>query len=300
MAQDIVPTTEGPSLEALDARLTQEWDERMDGPAAVKTARKILWRVRTSIPDLAGHRKIIDHAMEVLWDRKRFDLAYRLIEVWRVHMIAILDRDPSIDPFEPRARGSITSARLEFRNKNSELAFAHTQLVRRELVAAAGGRAQLAAVVGCPEPSLLGELLCANLAIAIPAGRVLFRKRPVLRAQLLDPLVEEALQILLTGDLPPKYERAHALAIQTLYAIAERGDPADKRILERLERLDEMLRPRHARGQATNKLRDVAIARFNRDAAAETALAEQASDELVRAGLLRHIEVLSERGWWNR
>jgi len=215
-------------------------------------------------------------------------------------MIAILDRDPSIDPFEPRARGSITSARLEFRNKNSELAFAHTQLVRRALIGAAGGRAEFAAVVGCPEPSFLGELLCANLAIAIPAGRVLFRKRPVLRAQLLDPVVDEALQILLTGDLPPKYERTHALVIQTLYAIAERGDLADKRILERLERLDEMLRPRHARGQATKKLRDVAIARFHRDAAAETALAEQASDDLVRAGLLRHVEVLSERGWWSR
>lgn len=289
-----------PTYAEVERRLTLQWDQKLDTKAAVQTANLLQLMLRTSPPDIRKHGPIVAHAAEVLWDTKHLAAARRLVEAWCRQVQDQLARDHTIDPFEPRIRCVILTARLEHRDKQYDLAFANAMLAWRRLQREAGGETALRELLRCPEPTLLGELACAVLAIALPAGRVLLKGRPTLRAQMLDPLVAEALALVSIGDLPPKYERTHALVNQTFFAIGERRNRHDLPTLRRLARLDEMFRPRHARGQSTRRLLDLVFTQIEGSTQDEVRLAETISDDLLRAGLIRHIEALSERGWWRR
>lgn len=301
MARRIIRETKGlPSFNELDADLTGAWDERLDRRAARAAARKIRLKLSTSTPDLVADYPVIAHAAEVLWDTDRIDQSRELVEAWRRRVREILDRRPFIDPFGPLFEAAVLSARLELRANAYEYSFAYALSARRMLMGAAGSREELLGMAGCPDESPLVGYLTANLAIGIPTGRKYCDRRPTLRAQYLEPMIDESLAILFASAIPPSYPRTHALAIQTFYAVAERGRPADEGLLSRLIHLDDLLRPRTSRGQATKQLRDVALSRWAGDAEAEQTITEAAGEILARAGLERHIEALTARGWWSR
>lgn len=298
-SRNTTETQDLPTYAELERRLSAEWEEQLNGPAAIATANLLALKLRTSPPDPSTHRHAIDRAVEALWDNNRIDRARDLVEAWRIQVMAILARSPLIDPFEPRVRGAILTARLEHRAQNYELAFAHANVAYRRILEAAGGEDELRAELECADPNLVGELMCAVLAIGIPSGRVHLQGRPIMRAQFLDPLIRLSLSIAFASDVPPTYERMHAMVVQTLFAIAERRDTRDVDTLTKLARLERHLRPRHARGQATKRLPDLALAQHKGDVAAEEQLTPEISDDLLKAGLYRHIEVLSARGWWS-
>jgi hypothetical protein len=169
--------------------------------------------------------------------------------------------------------------------------FAMTEIRRK-----AGGTEKLMEMLRLGAVNAVLEMHCAALAIALPAGRLHFALRPTLKVQFLDRWIEEA-KLILDRDMPPHLWRIHALVSQAHFALAELPRTLEREEwLDRLERFDDIVRPRHQRGQSTKRLRNVARARFNGDAAWELEEAELARGDL--RFLPRHIEVLNVNGWW--
>jgi hypothetical protein len=296
-----VATTRGfrrlPALERLDRKLTREWDFQADPSGAVATARAMMGILvlRASKLDLARHFWCISHAAEVLWDSQELDDAVRLTELWRQAVISICD-ERELDPTEARIWAAILSARVEHRRRRYDDAviYAHTALA--EIQELTGGRKGIEELLARGAADPVSEMYCAALAIAIPAGRMRFSGHPVWRAQYLDRWISEAL-LLLDRDAPPKLIRIHALVIQTFYALCEEDQSIDNQMwLDRLERFDDLVRPRTARGQATRPLRSVARAGHEGDDDRSKLEAEKARKKL--ANLPRHIEVLTANRWW--
>jgi hypothetical protein len=286
-----------PELERLDRRLTRQWDHRSDPAGAVATARAMLGvlALRASQLDLVRHFWSISHAAEVLWDSNQLDDAVRLVELWRQAVENVCECR-ELDPTEARIWAAILSARVEHRRRRYDdaVSYAHTALA--EIQELAGGRENVEELLAQGGSDFVSEMYCAALAIAIPAGRERFVGHPVWRAQYLDRWVSQAL-LLLDRDAPPKLIRIHALVIQTYFALCDEKESADNtNWLDRLERFDDLVRPRTPRGQETRPLRDVARARHEGD-----------EDRFNRAGgearrslkfLPRHVEVLTAKRWW--
>lgn len=286
-----------PAMERLDRKLTRQWDFQADPKGAVATARAMLGILvlKVSRLDLARHYRCVSHAAEVLWDSKELDDAARLVERWRLAAASICD-ERELDPTEARIWAAILSARLEHRRRRYDHAvkYAHTAL--SEIQELAGGREGIEELLCLGGSDPVSEMYCAALAIAIPAGRMRFRGHPVWRAQYHDRWVSQA-QLLLDRDAPPKLNRVHALVIQLFYALCEEAPSEEiERWLDRLERFDDLVRPRTPRGQETRPLRDVARAQHEGDEERLGRTADEARERLVH--LPRHVEVLTANRWW--
>ncbi|HEY5052099.1 MAG TPA: hypothetical protein VII45_01675 [Solirubrobacterales bacterium] len=291
--------SELPSFDKLDKRLTREWDIGASPARAVETARQFsnLLLLRASSIDLARDLKPVWHAAEVLWDSMEFDDAEILVTRWRKTVVSVAERQ-GIDPTEARIWSAILSAELEHRLRNYGTAVNYARAAMTEIRTLAGGEKNLRRALKLGRVTPVTEMHCAALAIAIPAARVHFAKRPHLRVQFLDRWIDDAL-LILDRDLPPPLLRVHALVIQTYYAIAELSKNDDRVAwLDRLERFDDLVRPRTLRGQKTKRLRGVARARFNGDGELEREEAVAAHRDLV--DMPRHVKALTANGWWPR
>lgn len=286
-----------PDLEALDRKLFQQWELGANRQGAVATAREIAHRLalRSFAIHLEGDFWRISHGAEVLWDNDLVDEARQLVTSWRRLVTRICD-DQGTDPTVPRIWASILSARVEHRARNFGGAVEYAQFAIAETRRAFGAE-ELAEQLRIGAVTPATELYCAALAIAIPAGRLRFGKVPTLRTQILDSWIEDA-QLILAADAPPKLRRAHALVIQTFFALAERRWSRETEAwLRRLVRFDDLIRPRDSRGRQTKPLRDEALARFRgRDEEADR-LREEARRSL--ASLPRHLLALRLNGWWS-
>lgn len=285
-----------PDLQALDLRLCRQWDLGADRPGAVTTARQISGRLALGsfTIDLEADFWCISHAAEVLWDSNLTEEARQLVVRWRRLVTEICD-EREIDPTVPRIWCSILSARVEHRARDFGGAVEYAQFAIAETRRAFGAE-QLAEQLRLGVVTTATELYCAALAIAIPAGRLRFGKVPALRAQILDSWIADA-QLILAADAPPKLRRAHALVIQTFFALAERKWSEETEAwLQRLVRFDDLLRPRNSRGQQTKPLRDEALARFRGQEEEADRLREEARRSL--AFLPRHLLALKLNGWW--
>lgn len=190
-------------------------------------------------------------------------------------------------------------AELEHRRRNFGAAVALADSVLgavRELV---GGREEVEALLRSGKVTPHSQLVCAALAIGIPAARLRFAGRPMMRAQFLDSWIEDAM-LLLRRDLPPKtLRRIHALVIQTYFAIGKSARTDENRFwLDRLEKFDDLVRPSSPRGQETRRLRLMVRAEFEGDLELASAEAEAARVELIN--LPRHRKALEANGWWPR
>lgn len=287
------------SLKRLDRRLRQEWDEGSDRKAAIKTAREaygILIRRGQTI-DLEADFWRVSHAAEVLWDSGHMSEAAALVACWRELVDGVCEQQKVPYPYsEPRIWALILSARLEHRRRNYSNAIEYVNLAMIEIRAMAGDSAHLRATLQDDEATALTEIYAAALAIAIPAGRMYFATRPVLRQQMLVSWIADA-KLILDREEPPELKRAHALTIQTFYAIAEGPKTEEASIwIEHLIRFDDLLRPKTWRGQVTKSLRKIARARFDENKEDELAAARVARSEM--RAMPRHVEVLDSNRWW--
>jgi hypothetical protein len=245
--------------------------------------------------DLVADRKVIWHAAEVLWDSKEFADAAKLVALWR-RTVEKMAKEDGVDSTESRIWVAILSAELEHRRRHYDVAVHYARWALTQIRKLAGGEQEVHRMTELGSMTAITEMQCAALAIAIPAGRVHFRRRPTLRVQYVDHWVEEA-QCILRRDLPPPFLRVHALVIQTYFAIAERRHSQEEaRWLDRLERFDDLVRPKTQRGQATKELRHVARARFEGDGELELTHALKAAEDLEH--LPRHVEALTANEWW--
>lgn len=285
-----------PNLEALDRKLFREWEHGADRQGAVATAREISGRLALGsfTIDLEADFWRISHAAEVFWDSGLVEEARLLVARWRQLVTKICD-DRGIDPTVPRIWLSILSARVEHRARDFGGAVEYARFAIADTRRVFGAE-KLAEQLRLGAVTPATELYCAALAIAIPAGRLRFGKVPTLRAQVLDSWIADA-QLILAADAPPKLRRAHALVIQTFFALAERewGEETEA-WLRRLVRFDDLLRPRDSRGQQTKPLRDEALARFRGEEEEADRLREEARRSL--ASLPRHLLALRLNGWW--
>lgn len=285
-----------PNLEALDRRLFRQWELGADRPGAAATAREISRRLalHSFTIDLEADFWRISHAAEVLWDSDLVEEARRLIAHWRRLVTEICD-EQGIDPTMPRIWASILSARVEHRARDFGGAVEYARFGIAETRRVFGAE-KLAEQLHLGAVTPATELYCAALAIAIPAGRLRFGKVPALRVQILDSWIADA-QLMLAADAPPKLRRAHALVIQTFFALAEREWSEETETwLRRLIRFDDLLRPRDSRGQQTKPLRNEALARFRSEEEEADRLREEAKRSL--ASLPRHLLALKLNGWW--
>jgi hypothetical protein len=295
----ISATPPGPlSLEQLDRRLTREWDFRSSRSRALNTARQLSFQLamRGVSIDVTTDFWFVWHAAEVLWDAEQFDDASKLVAQWR-ETIGVIEEKEDVDCHEAHLWAAILSAELEHRLRNSAAAVAYADSVLRAVRELAGGEEELRALLKTGKVTPLTQLACAALAIGIPAARLRFAGRPALRAQYLDTWIEEA-KLLLRRDLPPKpLRRIHALVIQTYFAIAKAACTQENRgWLDRLEKFDDLVRPRSPRGQETRRLRLMVRAEFEGDYELARQEAEAARAELTN--LARHQKALDANGWW--
>ncbi len=284
-----------PNLEILDRRLFRQWELGADRRSAVATAREISGRLALGsfTIDLEADFWRVSHAAEVLWDSDLVEEARQLVAHWRRLVTKICD-EREIDPTVPRIWASILSARVEHRARDFGGAVEYARFAIAETRRVFGAE-KLAEQLRLGAVTLGTELYCAALAIAIPAGRLRFGKVPTLRAQILDSWVADA-QLVLAADAPPKLHRAHALVIQTFFALAEREWSEETEAwLRRLVRFDDLLRPRNSRGQQTKPLRDEALARFRGEDEEANRLREEATLSLT--SLPRHLLALRLNGW---
>ena len=285
-----------PNLEALDHTLVRQWDLGADKRGAVLTAREILSRlaIRSFTIDLEVDFWRISHAAEILWDSDHVEEARQLVAHWRRVVTEVCD-DQGLDPTLPRIWSSILSARVEHRARDFGGAVEYARFAIAE-VRRVFGAEELAEQLRLGAVTPATELYCAALAIAIPAGRLRFGKVPTLRSQILDSWIADA-QLILAADAPPKLRRAHALVIQTFFALAEREWSEETEAwLRRLVSFDDLLRPRDSRGQQTKPLRDEALARFCGEDEEADRLREEAKRSL--SSLPRHLLALKLNGWW--
>jgi hypothetical protein len=287
---------DGSDLEALDRKLFLQWELGTDRQGAVATAQEMALKIamRSETIDLEKDFWRASHAAQVLWDSGHVDQARALVASWR-RLVDVICDERGLDPATPRIWALILSARVEHRARNFGAAVEFVQFAIAETRRIFGGE-RLAADLRLGAVTPATELYCAALAIAIPAGRMRFGKVPVLRAQFLERWIADA-QLLLGADAPPKLLRAHALVIQTFFAIAEREwSEENEAWLRHLIRFDDLLRPSDSRGQQTKPLREEAFARFR----GEEEKAGRLREEAIRllASLPRHLSALKLNGWW--
>ncbi len=294
------PPPQQPSLEKLDRKLTRAWDMRRDMPDAVRTARELMSALsRRGIRiDLARDLWFVWHAAEALWDAEEYDSAIRLVALWRETIVRVEEVE-DVDCHLDYLWAAILLAELEHRRLNFAAAVALADSVLRAVAESLGGRKELEALLKSGKVTPHSQLVCAALAIGIPAARLRFAGRPTMRAQFLDRWIEDA-KLLLRRDLPPKpLRRIHALVIQTYFAIAESDRTEENREwLDRLEKFDDLVRPPSPRGQETRRLRFMVRAEFEGDVTLAMTEAEAARIELVN--LPRHRKALEVNGWWPR
>ena len=285
-----------PNLEVLDRRLFRQWELGADRRGAVATAREISRRLalRSVTVDIKADFWRISHAAEVLWDSDLVEEARQLVCNWRRLVTDICD-ERGLNPTVPRIWVSILSARVEHRARDFGGAVEYAQFAIVETRRVFGAE-KLAEQLRLGAVTLTTELYCAALAIAIPAGRMRFGKVPTLRTQILDSWIADA-QLIFAADAPPKLRRAHALVIQTFFALAEREWSEETEAwLRRLVRFDDLIRPRDSRGQQTKPLREEALARFRGEDQEADRLREEATRSLT--SLPRHLLALKLNGWW--
>lgn len=286
-----------PSLGELDRRLTAQWDYFGDPEAAAHTALEMghLLKIKAGKIDLGRDFWYIAHAAEVLWDSLLLDEAKQLVELWR-QTVEEVEGGRRSSPAAPRIWAAVLSARLEHRRRNYGVAVGYAHQAISAIRSLAGGEGKLRAMLHRGEANEITELYCAAVAIGIPAGRIHFAARPTLRFQFLDHWVVDA-QLLLDRDVPPRLHRIHALVIQTFFAIAEEPRSLEREAwLDRLERLDDRLRPATPRAKATKRLRSIARARFDGDGLRERTESMAALEDL--GYLPRHVETLTANNWW--
>lgn len=286
-----------PDLSDLDRRMFRQWDLGANPTGAVDTAREVGRRLAQNPPgiDLDETLKAVWRAAEILWDSMALDDAAALVELWR-QTVARVAEERDVDPGSARTWATILSAELEHRLRRFSIAVDYALIAIEEITALAGDRETLRAMLKLGKVTVVTELYCAVLAIGIPAARMHFVAKPALRSQYLDRWIRDA-TLILRRDLPPPLHRIHALVIQTFFAIAKRPDwPEAEHWIDRLERFDDLVRPKTPRGQNTLRLRFVVRAEFDGDVELAIKEAHAADADLVH--MPRHKYALAANRWW--
>jgi hypothetical protein len=285
-----------PIAASLPDEMRQAWHEDLDAERALRLSSTAERRFERDF-DPRRDREALWLASEIRFDNRRLVEASDLAAFYRVAATAVARTLPTTQAVCMKADALIQSAEVAHRRNRPRPSFAVVKAARRLLAEHAGDHAALCRLAASPEENPIGEAYVALLAIAVTALR-LAAVSSLPAARLHEDMVQDAM-LLLAGPLPA-YERMHALVSQTLYAVAARANPADQPFLQRLVGLDASHRPVHPRGRATRHLIDLAVARHAGDSRRVAFHTEAAANDLANAALVRHIDALTHRGWWNR
>lgn len=283
----------GQSLQEIESGLNETWQQQLDraksSPLAYG-ARLAVPSAQDPVDDYAG----VAAATGFLWDTDDFTSARALAHAWRLRVQDLTQDWSADDALEPRVRALVLHGRLEFRANAYSRAHGWNEAALRQLRVSVEGDRALRTITARPEPTHAGKLYSAILASQIPVLRMHRSNWPT-TTQLHDRCVHDALTII---ERMPDYDRLPALATQTFFALAARGDHCDAETVNWLAEVDRQLRPKHPRAQATRRLVDMALAKFHGDVSGELAAAIAAERDLRSAGLHGHIRNLNIRGWW--
>jgi hypothetical protein len=277
--------------------VNRRWRYHEDVERAVVDARRLVDGAMEE--DFSISRKLagVEAAAEVLFDGPGRDpmLIYRAMNVlakeWRY-----VELTRSTTPEQRlcmRVRITVLRARALHIAGDSRRAFEQAWAAHTAIEAQAGGRDAMLELLASPEPNILAECMIAILGIfAASLKRDLPPTHPV-RAYWLGEIRT------IVDSYIPRLEAERAMiypgtprVVQVLYFLAEHRDPADADRIRALRRIDDMARPRDARGEATLPLRSIAIANFEGHANVVALDSPRALQALACQDLERHIDVV--------